>query len=726
VIGYDAPVSRWRGTALHLTDQATNILHRLLAEPALAEEPLVFIGHSLGGLIIKQLLRTAESMARYDARAAGLIERVGKVGFLATPHSGAGLATWGDRLRILVRPSAATASLVRNDPNLRDLNIWYRNWANARGIAHLVLAETKPTSTLGLVVRPDSADPGLANMQLVPVSEDHRTICKPADKTQDIYVFVRDFVIRPVQQPKPLADVVVEKVVKALDARGEGTSIEKRTILELARRLKPKEILDLDQALQELTAAVEVAIEVSENDKRGSNLGDLVDGVLARVAAKTRAGDIEGAAAEADQGIAEWEQAEGERRAVSFRSGVVLLEAGLKQDILRRDASAAAARVARISALEHPDDVAARFKMMRERQDTFFARGRDKGVNFDLLIAIEIARLSIEAAQDRQQRGTALNDLGTALETLGDRESVTTRLKEAVNVYREALTELTRERAPLDWAMTQNNLGNALAILGRREGVTTRLREAITAYRAALMEYTRKGVPLKWAITQNNIGNVLRSLSELESNTALLNEAVKVYREVLTELAPESGPLDWAMTQYNLGNAFRSLGERESGTERLKEAVYAYREALTQYTRKRVPLDWAMTQNSLGNALARLGERESSIARLTEAVTAYRAALQGWTRERVPLKWAITQNNIGNALRSLGDLESNTTRLKEAINVYREALTELTPERAPLDWAATIGNQGVAFMLIAERKGDASIARSAAFQIEQAGFHNDA
>jgi len=33
------------------------------------------------------------------------------------------------------------------------------------------------------------------------------------------------------------------------------------------------------------------------------------------------------------------------------------------------------------------------------------------------------------------------------------------KLEEEVAAYREALKELTRERAPLDWAMTQNNLG---------------------------------------------------------------------------------------------------------------------------------------------------------------------------------------------------------------------------------------------------------------------------
>ena len=58
------------------------------------------------------------------------------------------------------------------------------------------------------------------------------------------------------------------------------------------------------------------------------------------------------------------------------------------------------------------------------------------------------------------------NNLGNALQTLGERESGTGRLEESVAAYRAALEEQTRERVPLDWAMTQNNLGNALLEAG--------------------------------------------------------------------------------------------------------------------------------------------------------------------------------------------------------------------------------------------------------------------
>ncbi|QLH41082.1 MAG: tetratricopeptide repeat protein [Defluviicoccus sp.] len=89
------------------------------------------------------------------------------------------------------------------------------------------------------------------------------------------------------------------------------------------------------------------------------------------------------------------------------------------------------------------------------------------------------------------------NNLSNTLFRLGERESGTARLEDAVAAYRAALQEYTRERVPLQWAATQNNLGIALATLGERESDTARLEDAVAAYRAALQEYTRERVP--WA-----------------------------------------------------------------------------------------------------------------------------------------------------------------------------------------------------------------------------------
>jgi tetratricopeptide (TPR) repeat protein/pimeloyl-ACP methyl ester carboxylesterase len=201
VVGYEAPISRWRGTAMHLTDRATNVLARLLAEPHLRQGKIILIGHSLGGLVIKQLLRTGESEARHRADVADLIARIDKIAFLATPHTGSGLASVGDRLRILVLPSAATTCLVRNDPNLRDLNLWYRDWADAQNIPHLTLTETEPIRILGMIVKPDSSDPGLPGFRPVPISANHWTICKPVNRKSDTYLQVRTFIERRFERP---------------------------------------------------------------------------------------------------------------------------------------------------------------------------------------------------------------------------------------------------------------------------------------------------------------------------------------------------------------------------------------------------------------------------------------------------------------------------------------------------------------------------------------------
>jgi hypothetical protein len=56
-----------------------------------------------------------------------------------------------------------------------------------------------------------------------------------------------------------------------------------------------------------------------------------------------------------------------------------------------------------------------------------------------------------------------------------------------------ALQERTRERVPLDWAMTQNNLGLALAKLGERTHDRAKLEEARKVVNAAFEVFMHAG-----------------------------------------------------------------------------------------------------------------------------------------------------------------------------------------------------------------------------------------
>ncbi|MGB8900034.1 MAG: hypothetical protein WCC90_12730, partial [Methylocella sp.] len=199
-VGYEASVSGWNGSAMELTDRAANVLNLLLVNPDLGAGELILVGHSLGGLVIKQVLRKAADEAVEGAEALSFIERVRKVAFLATSHAGSDLAGWGDRLRVLIQPSAATRSLLRNDQHLRDLNLWYRRWARQRGINHLILTETKTTPLFGMIVKPDSSDPGLSS-DPVPIDTDHIGIAKPLNRESEVYQLVLNFIKRHTERP---------------------------------------------------------------------------------------------------------------------------------------------------------------------------------------------------------------------------------------------------------------------------------------------------------------------------------------------------------------------------------------------------------------------------------------------------------------------------------------------------------------------------------------------
>ncbi len=308
----------------------------------------------------------------------------------------------------------------------------------------------------------------------------------------------------------------IDALVQQGEKRAREFGIKEGLLIALARNYAEGSPADFDAALNGLQRALEVAHAEESRDRLPSNVDSALDAVLKRIDRLNGEGQIAAAQDALEGELAAMDEEDARRRAARSR----LCEKGLAQAILLRSVANAVRFICESAKLDgkDPADVLA---IQAAAQTEWYERGRDKGLNFDLEVAIDLARSMLE--------------------------------------------ERTRERVPLDWAMTQNNLGNALRALGARESGTARLEEAVAAYRLGLEERARQRIPLDWAATQNNLGNALASLGERENGTGRLEEAVVAYRLALEERARERVPLDWAMTQSNLGAALQALGERESG-----------------------------------------------------------------------------------------------------------------------------------------------------------------
>ncbi|MEL7100037.1 MAG: tetratricopeptide repeat protein [Pseudomonadota bacterium] len=443
---------------------------------------------------------------------------------------------------------------------------------------------------------------------------------------------------------------IAEEQGRADALRDEG--ITEKAIIRLAQRIAA-ETEDVGQAWLELQNAMDIAVRVQKEGERGSNHPGFVDDVLARVAALARDGEYQTAGAEIDAAL-ERAQAEQAR----------LLDSGVEVALLDRDTAKAARLLVQKADLEA--DGVAEFEDLRAMWRHHYEIGRDRGDNLQARLATDLARIVSARAKGPDEIGSAANDLGLALQILGERDSDTALLEQAVRAYEDALREFTRDRLPMQWATAKMNLGNALRTLGERNSDTARLEEAVCTYEDALLEGTRDRVPMEWARTKMNLGNALATLGERESDIARLKEAVRAYQDALLEQTRDRVPMDWAMTKMNLGIALKALGERDSDTARLEEAVRAYKDALLEFTRERVPLDWAAAKMNLGNALQRLGERDSDTARLEEAVRAYEDSLLERTRDRVPMQWAMVQGNLATLYGTMANVTGNLAHLDAA------------------------------------------------------------
>lgn len=226
-LGYPASLfAQWAKKEMDLYQRAKNVLETL-AGYEFGGRPLVFVCHSLGGLLVKQILRTAKESPDEDWHKVA--DNCWGVLFLATPHSGSSLA---DVLKTFSGcfSSPHVDKLLEDSSQLDELNASFRTFCQTRNIHVTAYHEMYKTHKLAVIVDAKSADPGVNASMPIPIDADHLNICKPSNRSSLVYTSV----LRKLKKLVPV--VTVAELDEAApfddDDLGEDSSRDRRDLFE--------------------------------------------------------------------------------------------------------------------------------------------------------------------------------------------------------------------------------------------------------------------------------------------------------------------------------------------------------------------------------------------------------------------------------------------------------------------------------------------------------------
>jgi tetratricopeptide (TPR) repeat protein len=248
-------------------------------------------------------------------------------------------------------------------------------------------------------------------------------------------------------------------------------------IHEMAMRIAGDRKLDFEGMKQAVRNAIDIYEREISGGQTQTNIDVIVDEALQRARSLVDVGKS-GLARATLRKAAESMRREEEERRERYVAGVTALY-NRERDIALAayDGVAAAEAIVVLAEAIHGANTAMAARSLDSEAAALHEYGRDRGSNVHVVALITLRRKILDTASSDDDRGKAQNNLGNALVTLGERESGTGRLEEAVAAYRDALKERTRERVPLDWATTQNSLEIALRLLEERKGQKERIND---------------------------------------------------------------------------------------------------------------------------------------------------------------------------------------------------------------------------------------------------------
>lgn len=201
--GYNADWGDTKDSFLNLHDFGRALLQEMKISPHIRNgggSPIVLIGHSMGGLVIKK----AYILAHQDVSNQDFVQRMRCVFFLATPHRGSDSA---QLLNNILRASGAFSArqyvtdLEKNSLSTQTINDEFRLFAD--DLLLYSFYETTKTNlgvSSAMIVERDSAILGYKNESVQYLNASHRDVCKFDDPSDPNYITVKNALATAVEE----------------------------------------------------------------------------------------------------------------------------------------------------------------------------------------------------------------------------------------------------------------------------------------------------------------------------------------------------------------------------------------------------------------------------------------------------------------------------------------------------------------------------------------------
>ncbi|KAG8196298.1 hypothetical protein JTE90_023850 [Oedothorax gibbosus] len=203
-VDYNSSVSKWKAECPQQEekdsiDAKANTLMEKLLLSNVGEKPIIWITHSMGGLLVKQLL--LQSSLSNNVKVNSISKKTTGVIFFSVPHFGSDLVNIFQSVPYIFQPSIDMGHLQKGSTKLLSLHDSFEEIVDKNNIAVLSFGETRKSKwglTLSMLVSEDSSDPGFGEFHGLPA--DHLSTCKPESPDSFVYTKIVNFLHSSIPQ----------------------------------------------------------------------------------------------------------------------------------------------------------------------------------------------------------------------------------------------------------------------------------------------------------------------------------------------------------------------------------------------------------------------------------------------------------------------------------------------------------------------------------------------